>query len=101
MLSRESGGREGLQEVLVDVAAEIGRIVRIHRRHEARVQQFAQVVVGQLREDTQLEVGQRAHRQRYSVPGQPLHQRGVFGGLHAVVDTLDLQQVQRDRKSVV
>ena len=51
-------------------------------------------MAGQIRKHAQLEVGQRAHRERNAVLGQALHQTGVFAGLHAVVYALDLEHIQ-------
>src|SRR5687768_13499269 len=38
----ESGGRKRLDEVVVHVAAEVRRVVGVHRRDQARVQQLAE-----------------------------------------------------------
>jgi hypothetical protein len=49
----------------------------------------------EVREHAQLEVRQRAHGERNAVLRKPLHQRRVFRALHAVVDALDLQHIER------
>jgi hypothetical protein len=81
-------GGKGLDEVLVDITAEIGGVVAVDGHAQAGVQQRGQVVRGQRPEDAQLDVRQRAHRQRHALARQPLHQRRALGAAHAVVDAL-------------
>jgi len=52
-------------------------------------------VLRQVGEHAELEVRQRADGQRNAVLREALHQFRVLGALHAVVDTLDLQHVER------
>ncbi|MCY1307573.1 hypothetical protein D9M70_575030 [compost metagenome] len=51
-------------------------------------------MVAQVRVDLELDVGQRAHRQRHALARQALDQRGIVDGMHAVVDALDLEDVE-------
>ena len=95
VLRRQAGGGEHGLEVVVHVAAEIGRIVRVHGGAQAGVEQRLQIVVAQLGEHAQLLVRQRAHGERYALGRQALRQRGVVHRLHAVVDALDTQHIQR------
>src|SRR5450830_514628 len=90
----QPGGGKGLHEVVVQVAAKVGRVVRIDGGHQAGIEQLAQVRTGQVGEDAQRDVGEGAHGQRDAVLGQALHQGRVFEGLHAVVDALDLQHIE-------
>ena len=64
--------REGLHEVLVEVAAEVGRVVAVDGGAQAGRQQRGQVVLGQRVEDAQLDVGQRAHGERHALARQAL-----------------------------
>ena len=50
--------------VVGQVAAEVGGVVGVHRDPKARVQQPLQRVLGQRPHHPQLQIGQRAHRQR-------------------------------------
>ena len=59
------------------------------------VQQALQVVLGHVVHHTQLQVGQRAHRERGAFARQALHQGRVVFGLHAVVDAFHLQHIER------
>ena len=94
---RTGRSREGLREIVVHVAAEVGRVVGIDGSGKPRVEQFAQVVTGEIRER------RRASGSTAGTPSsamrsvrQPLHQRQPsFARLHAMVDTLDLEQVKR------
>ena len=88
------GCGEHLGEVLVDIAAKVGRVVGVDGGAQAGVQQLAQVVVLQVGKHAQLLVRQRAHRERDAVLRQALHQGGIVHGLHAVVDALDLEHIQ-------
>ena len=58
-------GLEGGDEVVVQVAAEVGRIVAVDGGAQTRRQQRRQVVLGHRLHHTQLQVRQRAHRQRH------------------------------------
>jgi predicted outer membrane lipoprotein len=83
-------------EVLVEVAAKVGRVVAVDGGAQAGVEQFGQVVLRQIVfEHAQLDVGQRAHRERHALARQALHQGRVLGAAHAVVDALHLQHVER------
>src|SRR5438093_12073847 len=95
MLAGEPRRRKSLGEVVVHVAAKVGRVIRIDGGRQPRVKQPAQVVAGQVRKHAALEVGQGADRQRNAVFGQAGHERGVLDRLHAVVDALDLEQIER------
>ena len=95
MLRRQPGRCKSLQEVLVHVAAEVRRIVGVDGGNQAGVEQFTEVVLSQIGEHAQLEIRQRAHRQRDAVLRQPRHQCRVFGALHAVVDALHFQHIER------
>ena len=56
---------------------------------------MAQVVAGQVGKHAQLEIRQRTYRECNAVFGQALHQKRVLARLHAVVNTLDLEQIER------
>jgi hypothetical protein len=88
-------GGKGVDEVLVDVAAEVGRVVAVDGGAQAGCSSAGRLCSAMRLEDAQLDVGQRAHRQRHARRRQALHQRRVFGAAHAVVDALHLQHVQR------
>ena len=66
---------------------------------ERHVQPFAQHavdrVVGEVGDHAQLEVGQRADRQRHAAAREPRGERGVLQRAVAVVDPVDAKQVER------
>ena len=66
-----------------------------NRDAQPGVEQRLQVVVGQSREDAQLDVRQRAHGQRDPCRCQALDQRRIVDAANAVVDSLHAQQVDR------
>ena len=88
------GGKHGL-EIGVDVAAKVGRVVAVDGGAQAAGQQPRQAVARQVGEHLEFLVGQRADGERDALLRQPLHQRRVVHGLHAVVDALGAQDVQR------
>ena len=57
-----------------------------------------QRMVGEVVDDAQPHVGQRAHRQRHRSVDQALDERGVLEAADAVVDALHAEQVQRLRR---
>ena len=92
---RQRQGPHGLFEVRVEVATEIGRIVRIDGGAQARVEQLFHRVVGQVVNHAEFQVGQRTHGQRRAAFRQFGHQHRVLQATHTVVDAFGLQQLQR------
>ena len=81
--------------VVVHIAAEIGRIVRVQGDVQSLPQHLRHGVVLQILNHAQLQVRQRAHRQRHPLGRQAPHQRFVLHGAVAVIHPVDVQQVQR------
>ena len=52
-------------------------------------------MISQIAHHAQLEVGQRADRERYLLFRQSFHQLRIFFRLHAVVDALYAEHIQR------
>jgi hypothetical protein len=80
--------------VLADVAAEVRRIVGVDRHGHALAQQRGEVVLREILHDAQLEVRQRAHGERDAVAHEPRHERRILVAAHAVIDALDLEDVE-------
>ena len=95
MGSRQRQRGESLAEIFIEVAAKVSRVVGVDRGHNAGIEQALQVVMRQGINHPQLEVGQRADRERDAVLHQPLHQGSVFDGSYAMVDALDLEHIER------
>ena len=86
---------ERLDEVLIQIAAEVRRVVGVHSHAQARIEQGREVVVGERVEHAQLHVRQRADGERHLVAREALHQCRVFDAANAMIDALDLQHVER------
>src|SRR6185436_16465968 len=91
----EAERRRACEIVVERVAAEVGRIVGVHRHAEARVEQPLQVVLFEAPEHLQLHVRQRAHRERHALRAQARDQRRLLLAAHAMVDAHHLQEIER------
>ena len=91
--ARESQPRRS-GPVVADIAAEIGRVVRVDRRPQALL---SMRLIGwcHVAHDAQLEVRERADGQRHALADQPLDQRRILERAVAVVDAVDVQEVER------
>ena len=95
VLRLKAAGRECLREVVVDITTKVSRVVRIDGGRQPRVQQFAQIMAGQVGKHAKLQIRQRAYRQCNAVFGEAAHQQGILARLHAVVNSLHLQHIKR------
>lgn len=86
---------ERFYEILIEIAAEISRIIRVHCHAQTRLQQRRHIVSGHRIEDAQLDIGQRADRQRNTFARQTFDQQRVIDTAHAMIDTFRAQQIQR------
>ena len=82
-------------EVIVHIAAEISRIVGIHRCFQAFFQHCAQGVLAQIVDDAELEIAERANGQGNPLLHQPRNQFFILKGTVAVVDSVNFQKVKR------
>ena len=89
--SEPFGDRE---EIVLQIAAEVRRIIGIHGDAQALVQQRLEVVIGHLVEYPQPHVRQRTHRERHALARQACNQCRVLHATHAMVDAPHLQQIQ-------
>ena len=87
-------GRLHGPDVVVHVAAEIGRVVAVQRDFDALCQELAKGVIGHGLEYTQADVGERADGQRHAFAHQTRDQSGVLQRPHAVIDARRPQQVE-------
>ena len=94
MASIQLQGVKGLHIVVVQVTTKVGGVVRVQHDAQTALKHLPQVVFSQIREDTQLLVGQRAHRQGNTLFGQTRHQRLIVNGLHPMVDALGVKYIQ-------
>ena len=84
-----------LVEILVEIATEVSGIVGMHARPQARGEQLRQIVVPERVEHAELHVGERADRQRNSLPHEPGDHGLVLEAPHAVIDPLNAEGIQR------
>ena len=91
----QADGVRGADEIVIHIATEIGRIVRVDGRPQAGRQHALERVVLQSGHPAQAQIGQRADRQRHAAVGEPAGQGGVFQRPVAMIEPVDLQQVQR------
>ena len=82
-------------EIVVHIAAEVGRIVRIDRRPQSQPQHPRDGMILDRRHHPKLEVGERADRQGHLLAGQSRDQGRIFQGAIAVVQPVDPQHIQR------
>ena len=81
--------------VVVDVATEIGGIVGIDGDREALVEHGLQGVVGHFVDAGKFDVGDRAHRENHTRIDQPLGEFSIVEHGIAVIDTINLEHVER------
>ena len=77
------------------IAAEIRRIVRVHRDVQPGIQHRAQRMCRQRRHHLQPQVRERTDRQRNCARRQFAHQRRIVQAGVAMIDAVNLQQVDR------
>ena len=77
-----------------DVAAEIGRVIGIHRDANARIEQALQIVIFHALHDFQLHIRERTDGERHLLAHEPGQQRGVLLAAHAMVHAADFQHIQ-------
>ena len=85
----------GGDEIVVHIAAEIGRIVGVDGDVEAGIEHFLERVRGQIRGDAEALVGQRTDGERDTRLRQPRDQRRIVHRPDAMIDPLGAEQVER------
>ena len=85
------------RKFVADVAAEVRRVVGVHRHADAGPKQVGEGRLGHGLEHPELGVRQRADRQRDCLSGQSRHECWVVCGSHAVVDAGHAENVERAR----
>ena len=85
----------GLTIVLADVAAEVRGVVAVDRDGDAGAEQAREVVVAQILHDAESAVRQRAHGERQLRSNELGDERRILLAAHAVIDPLDVQQLDR------
>ncbi len=85
----------GGDQVVDEVAAEVGRVVGVHGHDQPGVEEPLERVLLEAPHDAQLHVREGTHGERDALAPQALHQRRILGDTHAVVDASHLKHVER------
>jgi hypothetical protein len=78
-------------EIVHEVAAEISRVVGVHGHDKPLLKETQDRMSGEIVDDAQLQIGQRAHGQWYLRVRQALQERRILLCPHPVIDAGDTQ----------